>query len=162
MKQLILNGIVSSAVQEELLSILSRDEQYDRIEKLAKILKSTIVSHSIAFLVIDGLDECDDKTQRDIIDFLKGLIESGACEIRILVTCRDESQTLGVISHWPSIFLSESAIGDDLRRFVSFSVRSSIERGDLNVSDTSLEREIVAVLAEKAHGMFVLRSNQQL
>ena len=150
-------GILSSSAQQELLTIFGRDEGNDQEDRLAKIIQSTILSRPIAFLVVDGLDECKDETRRYIINFLNRLIECEACEIRVLVTCRDEGQTLSIISHWPSILISEGAIADDLRRFVSSSVRSSIERGDLKINDTSLEQEVITILAAKAHGMLVVR-----
>ena len=156
LKQLILSGIMSLAAQEELLISLGTDEDNDCNEKFVKALKATILAHPVAFLIVDGLDECKVNAQRYILTFLNELTESHTSDIRILVTCRDESQTLGAISHWPKIHLSENAISGDLQRFVSSSVRSSIEKGDLEISDTALEQEVVEALTAKAHGMWVV------
>ena len=162
MKQLILRDVLSLAAQQELLAILGRDEGNDQEDRLARMIQSTILLRPFTFLVVDGLDECKDETWRYMINFFNLLIESEACNIRILVTCRDEGQTLSTIRHWPSIQLSEGAIADDLQRFVSFCVRSSIDKGDLDINDPFLEQEIVAVLVVKAHGMSVVRFLQQI
>ncbi len=56
LKQLIFNGILSSVAQQELLTFVGENEDDDHEERLAKILKSAILSHPVAFLVVDGLD----------------------------------------------------------------------------------------------------------
>ena len=105
------------------------------------------------YVIFDGLDECTNDISRYISDLLLQLINIKSYNMHVLVTCRQESYVMNAIQKWDQIRLGEAVLEDDMRSFITSSVRSRVQKGDLKITDPVLEEKVVQKLADKAHGM---------
>ncbi len=136
---------------------------HDRLEKerskipswneLADLILPTVSKFKQTFIVVDGLDECEEseKLSRLLLD----LVESTAIRLKIYVSSRSESRQTRLFRNFPSIVIT-SGTTDDLILFVKSEIEDQIKNDKLLLSDARLKYEIVASLVSKADGMYVL------
>ena len=106
-------------------------------------------------VIIDGLDELEKQCQKEIIASLCSLTAYEAANVKTLILCREEDQLILFLQDIPKLRLTPSALKDDIKSFVTGSVKSRIGSGELRIRNPSLESEIVSELVNKAHGMFL-------
>lgn len=119
-----------------------------------KTLINVCLKFSRIFVVVDALDEVENKHQKEVVRILK---ELQAVHVKVLVTRRP---------HTADIFKKFAA---DIQRYIETHendmqvvlTRSLAESDNMEgISDTDLEKEIVQNLARMAHGMFLLPALQ--
>lgn len=153
LRQLIHKGAVSQKAEKELIDSFVRDGRSPDDEKLVQELRSAAGRSGGLYIVFDGLDECKAETFRTVADLLIELTDDTSLGVRVLLTCRQQSHTMGLIHDWPQIRLDERSCMDDIQAFVASSVRARIEEGEMKISTPSLEHEVVTTLVKKSHGM---------
>ena len=121
--------------------------------EIVDLVWSLIQLRPLAYIVLDGLDECEKQPRQDVLNFLKRLSTLEKTSVRTFVSCRDEDQLLRSLHSYPRIQLTAVALLGDIKSFVEGSVRSRIESGQLTIRDPNLEHQIVRELVNKAHGM---------
>ena len=107
------------------------------------------------FLVIDGLDECRQEVQEEILSILTDLMASDKAVFKIYISSRKDTQISITLKDFPQISIHESHLTDDISLFVEETVKLRMDKRKLVLRDPALEREIVSELVAKAHGMFV-------
>jgi hypothetical protein len=121
------------------------------------ILKQSIYIYSKrVYIVVDGLDEASELSQKAIYDGLKQLLENAPKGIKLLLTGRDDlGSSFGIVPtlKFNSIPISPTAIALDIDSYVRASTRRRITEGSLVVQDPSLEELIVGELVKGAKGM---------
>lgn len=137
------------------MSSFGADGRSPEDEKLIQEVRIAAGRSERLYIVLDGLDECKEETLRGIMDLLIDLVKNTSLGVRVLLTCREESHIEKSIHDWPRIKLDEQASGDDIKAFVASSVRHRIDKGEMKISNLSLENEVITTLADKAHGMWV-------
>ncbi|KAL8685829.1 MAG: hypothetical protein Q9224_005653, partial [Gallowayella concinna] len=110
---------------------------------------------SLTYVIIDGLDECDKSTSRQISSLLIKLQSLDTPIVKTFISCRQEDQMLQNLTGVPTIQMSPSILKDDIRIFVAASVRSRVASDELRIRNPDLEKEITDELVSKAHGMFL-------
>jgi hypothetical protein len=106
-------------------------------------------------IVIDGIDECSNESQRAIIKELQALCLSPVPHCKILFSSRKEVHIYEKLSGKPQIPLdSREEVESDIRLYVKYKIRQ------LRTSDADLMSRIESNLVEKANGENFQRSNR--
>lgn len=127
-------------------------------ELLSLCIKAISSCDKVTF-VFDGLDECDDDSQRKLCDFLNRLTQFEQPRIKVLMTCREEEKPLKYLKRFRHLQLTIKASMADMESYVSSRIRFGVERNDIPLRDPSLEEEVVRALVSNAQGMFVSYTN---
>ena len=88
-----------------------------------------------------------------ILKILERLATMGKCKIKIFITCVEEGSVSHHLASHACIQLSPAATTEDIRSFITSSVRSRIENGDLKIRNPKLEQDITSGLISRANGM---------
>lgn len=119
------------------------NEMVDLLIEISQYFTST-------YIMIDGLDECGTKLDRDrerLIDIIAELHVGEERLVRTLVFSRDEQDIRKRFEHAQFQTVSIAATSADLRLF------ASAWSGKLNVRSDELKAQIVDTLVEEAKGM---------
>ena len=153
LKRLLPDDAIPKEVMQQILQAYRNGQRTPGSHEIVNIVCTLMQKHPVAYVVLDGLDECEKQPRQDILNFLNQLATFEKVSIHTLVTCRDEDQLLRSVSSYPRIQLTAVALGSDIELFVKGSVRSRIDFGQLTMKDPDLEHQIVQELVDKAHGM---------
>ncbi|KAL8770537.1 MAG: hypothetical protein Q9209_003793 [Squamulea sp. 1 TL-2023] len=155
LKQFLSNGHIPEAVEKLIPQGYGEDAYTLSIIELIDLVCVAIKQTSLTFFIVDGLDECEKTSRKEISSLLDRLQKTDTPIAKILISFREEDQVLRSLQGLPTIHMTSSTLGDDIRLFVSASVRSRITSRELRIRNPSLENEITDELVNKAHGMFL-------
>ncbi|KUJ07177.1 uncharacterized protein LY89DRAFT_370709 [Mollisia scopiformis] len=116
-----------------------------------------IATHPLC-IVLDGLDECTEHSQKIICDGLQHLLHLDNLKLKVFITARAELESslkLRPSISSLSISISSATIALDIGSYVRASTRHRISNGSLVMQDPSLEELIVDKLVNGAKGMFL-------
>ena len=150
LKQTIIRGVTPS-LEDEIARACDNGYGSQDVHRLSLFLQEATESASSTYIIVDGLDECAREDARSLLALLERIMATSKTSVKVLVTCRDEDETVGSISHYPQICLSESVLAADLACFVDQTVKASI--GSSKLRRKSMQDEIISQLTSKAHGM---------
>lgn len=125
-------------------------------ERILDILNHSIPSDFRAYIVLDGLDECEEKEVDILVQFLQTL--QGRLRLSLCISFRAGVESSLILS--PSVFLKSSTVmipddNPDVAGFISAQLEKSIESGKLRVGDPALILEIEDALLQGTQGMFL-------
>lgn len=109
-----------------------------------------------SYIVLDALDECDDRTE--LMDIIETIVGWQLEKLHILVTSRKEQDielTLEtLVDPTDTIYLQAEAVDKDIRRYVvhQLSTNKSLAKW---CKDDAICQEIETALMEKSQGMYV-------
>ena len=153
LKQLLSTDHFPKAIEPQILRAYKDSQRTPRTDELVDLVCSLMQLHPLAYIVLDGLDECERQPRQDVLNFLKRLSNLGSSCVRTLVSCRDEDHLLRSLHQYPRIQITAEVLERDIKSFVGGSVRSRIDSGQLTIQDPDLRHQIVRELVDKAHGM---------
>ena len=153
LKQLFHSGRLCEQVIEMVVRTFYKHANGPHERELAEMLHQAIKASAATYIVLDGLDECAENSQRSMVDQLCRFASFNQPSVKIFITCRDEERPLKYLHKFMHIHLSATAIEDDIKLYISGVVRSSVDSCDITLRDPALENEIVAKLTAKAQGM---------
>jgi hypothetical protein len=104
------------------------------------------------FVVIDALDECDERDKL-LIELLE-IINSGR-KLNLLMTSRPEFDIQQLFNTLPNMSLIESNMSADIDHFIKARLGALLESRRLKLRDSELRCEIEKVLTSRANGMEV-------
>lgn len=119
------------------------------------LLVSTRRFFSQTLIVIDALDECNDR--EPLMDVLLELSNETSGCIKVLVTSRSEIDIHSIFSKMPNICIRKDDVSADVESYITSEVRSRIQSKKLKLRDPNLEEVITTALAGKADGMYDIR-----
>lgn len=125
----------------------------NELAELAELFRMALSLSSRAFLVIDGLDECEKNACREILSIINWILKTTGCVIKIYILSQSDIQILHALAAYPRISLSTSTLSSDIEAYVTSATQALIEERQLLIQSPALEREIITVLKEKANGM---------
>ena len=152
-KQLFLKHQIPKHIETQLLQIYAGGTRSPAESALGAIFCSICALHPGLYIVVDGLDECEKPAWQAILKafmHLKDIQQSG---IKIFVSCVEEGPLSHHLAKFAYLQLSQAATIEDIKVFVTSSVRSRVEDGELRIRNPKLEQEIVSELVSKANGM---------
>ena len=120
---------------------------------LTELLYAAVQSRPGLCLIVDGLDECERNVQETITSTLCHLVTIGNTVVKILMTGRDETHLLSRLRGFGRLQIFSHASRADIRSYISHSIVSRIESGNLTLRNQTLKDEIISRLADKAQGM---------
>ena len=128
------------------LGTIDTDQVLDYIERLVPSN-----SHEY-FIVIDGLDECEEKESRFLLRCLKQLLISKTT-LRVYCSSRPDvfrwaSALIG--PQW-NVFMSQTS--SDIEEYIEDTLNQRLESGNLSIGDPTIILTIQDALSENAHGM---------
>lgn len=124
-------------------------------EELFAVLKNALKRFSKAYVLIDGLDECKREDICLVLSMLEELLQSqpNPPPPKVLIFSRDLDMIPRIVTSYARLEVSINKMSFDINSYIEETVKSKISCGDLNISDVSLEKEVIATLKEGAHGM---------
>ena len=115
------------------------------------------------YIVIDALDEMEEKSRKELYPILERLVnhgstESGACKVKIFAASRAGQRDVKLAfskDSWSRMGLEKSDTGGDIKKYVEVQTQSAIDDGDLLEGDVDddLKKEIIERLVKGAEGM---------
>lgn len=136
------------AIEKRLRSMLLTPDLEPSVNELSKFFASVTQLATTSYLVIDGLDACEDSARREVLAFLARLIRDGAGRIKVVVASRwiDDSEPLNG-------FRQISAGNPvDIEQCIGHMVDESIEDGTITITAPSMAKVIKQALISKSDG----------
>ena len=153
MKQLIMQCLVPTEIERQLRQSVIDEARVPGDALLQRSILSAIEACPGLYVIIDGLDECEKEARRDAIALIEALLAHKRAAVKTFVSCREDEHLLRSLDVHPCIQLSEKLMENDINAFITGTVRSKVEAGELRINKPALEHKIVAELVTKAHGM---------
>ena len=153
MKQLIMQCLVPREIERQLRQSVIDEARVPGEALLRRSILSAIEACPGLYVIIDGVDECEKEARRDAIVLIEALLVHKRAAVKMFVSCREDEHLLRSLDVHPCIQLSETMMDNDINAFITGTVRSKVESGELRINNPALEDEIVAELVTKAHGM---------
>lgn len=153
LKQLLFNHQIPEQIESQLLQTYSGGTQSPAEKALSDIFYSSVALRSDICIVLDGLDECEKSVWQNMMKIFKALATMDRCNVKVFLTCVEEGPVAHHLQDAPCVQLSPTATSQDIRAFVTSSVRSKIEDRDLRIRNPKLEQDIVSQLVSRANGM---------
>ncbi|KAF2267556.1 hypothetical protein CC78DRAFT_456743 [Lojkania enalia] len=121
---------------------------------LRNLLLDAIAHFETLYIVIDALDECEDR--EELFQQLFNLPSSTQGNLRIFATSRNNPDIREGFNDVPhlAIEMREAVVQEDIRVFVRAEVADIIKRQKIKIRNEELKDEIINALSEKADGMF--------
>lgn len=123
------------------------------LETLYSILEKCLSFQTRNFIIIDALDECNDR--EELLKFVVDL-SSSSPKLNLLVTSRKEKDIQRELQHLPQLMLVGENTSQDIEVFVKTSLDSMIKNKNLKIRDESIREEIFESLCSGADGMYDL------
>ncbi|KAI0813084.1 hypothetical protein GGR55DRAFT_677409 [Xylaria sp. FL0064] len=123
---------------------------------IKQLFNSNIFKVKHIFVILDGIDECDEHDRSHVIEFLRQL--QGCCQLKVCVSYRLTADLrirneLAALSPEGAIQMPEE--NPDIISFIQAKLESCIETGKLTLGDPTLILEISQALEVGVQGMFL-------
>ena len=140
-------------------------ERYDKrrtvgevsANEATNIILNTIVGHSVTYIMVDALDECDRQRREFLIDCLKTILTKSSSVVKVFVTSRDNHQDIAwSMEGFPALYIDASRNQADIDRYVQYSVTNAVAKRKLLPTEQvtkDLQQMIENSLRESAAGM---------
>lgn len=122
-----------------------------------ELLRVALSSSKRTYIILDGLDECDAKERRCIVEFFRNTVEAlpvaDMNSIRCIFVSQDDKEARKDLSNIPLISISPSDTKHDIHSFVMI-WKDKIESkfGDLQ----GLRSDIAKIVTAKAQGIHIV------
>ena len=145
--------------QHEMFTKLDQDirESKPDTDWISDMLKRTLSTDRQYFVILDGLDECEDTEAHEVVRFLESLLASPNLRIKVFYSSQATSSKfspLGRSIAW-CISINHENIASDLEYYIDSSLEQRLENGYLQLGDPNLILSIQQALKEGAQGMYV-------
>ena len=123
--------------------------------RIVSLLQQILPDTRKYFVVLDGLDECDEDEARLLIDCLRELLSSTRHVFKLYCSCRPDivqwaSEGLSDIKH---VSMSSPAVNTEIAQFIRSSLERCLEGNLLQLGNPTLIHTIEDALLEGAQGM---------
>lgn len=122
-------------------------------EELFSLLLEVVKSFSNIYILIDGLDECNNEDINKILPMLNQLLRSTRPLLKVALFSREETNIAKALKDYPRVRVSSDKISLDLSIFIRETVETKINRGKLCISEPLLKMEVINTLTNGAQGM---------
>ncbi|KAK7928425.1 Vegetative incompatibility protein HET-E-1 [Apiospora marii] len=148
-----LKGIkVSKAMEGRIRTIISSSTSSDVLDLLRELMPAPLKS----YILIDGLDECDAKDRKELLQTLSALVSSGS-NIRLFLSSRFslQKEVKKRFTAVERLTLDCEATNEDIATYIEGILDEKLEDGELTVGDPALVGDIKTALMKGAQGMFL-------
>lgn len=127
----------------------SPQQKRPSLEDLENLFRCACEMFEKVYVIIDALDECDEKRNRKCFLQFLTLQSSTRPSPRMLITSRPHPQDIKTALAAAASILVEAS-DSDVRRYLAHTIEVD---GDLDIIDDSFKNEMVEVIATGAQGM---------
>ncbi|KAF3177347.1 hypothetical protein TWF788_007779 [Orbilia oligospora] len=159
----LLKQLLSHTNQDSIDPFLEKFEDPVPPNEVIQILQQLLKRANLCYLILDGLDECEEEDRYKLLRLFQGLLGFGHNQenLKILVASRYSVDISRIMSEQQVQEINVADhIGPDIGKFIEFELQERVQVRRLTVTPNMLE-EIGIALAEKADGMhehtFILR-----
>ena len=153
LKQLFLNYKIPEHIETQLLQIYAGGTRLPAEMALSAVFCSIVALYSELYIVFDGLDECAKSDWQAMLKVFNQVTAIRNSNVKTFTTCVEEGSVSHHLANTPCIQFSCAATMQDIRAFVTSSVRSRIEDRNLRIRNPKLEQDIISELVSSANGM---------
>lgn len=139
-------------IAESLRSMFVNNHRDPTIKELSELFASVARLPTASYLVIDGLDECNDSDRTVILTFLSGLMRRIPHGIKILISSRWMDSEL--LKNFHQISIHNSRNRSDIELYIREIVDEKIRDSIIVIKDPSMAKEIKQCLIRKSGGMY--------
>ena len=127
------------------------------VEDILEILKATLLPDRQYFIVIDGLNECDDTEIQQTIGILDSLLKSPHLKIKLFTSCRTSSMAWSTPTAWPlfRITINHADVKTDIDHYIQVMLEKNLKDDILQVGNPHIILAIEEALRQGAQGMSV-------
>jgi Cdc6-like AAA superfamily ATPase len=142
---------------EKLLERNFGDDKTSDLQVLRETLSAVIQLFPDVMIILDGIDEIDDDSQKIFYSTLNKLIQDAGPILKLLVSCRDDATHALRTPAGTSfrVHLQPANIAIDIEDYIRYSVKALLESGELVVQDSLLQEIMIETLVKGAQGMWV-------
>ena len=129
------------------------------IQAISRFLNAVLAPTRRYFIILDGLDECEESELRDLLGALKCLLSPPQLRVKVFLTTRTNvkdwiSQELQPYQHLAlNASQYQERIALDLEKVINTALQERLEKGKLHVGDPTLILKIEDALNSRAQGM---------
>ncbi|KAI0517855.1 hypothetical protein F5B22DRAFT_635706 [Xylaria bambusicola] len=148
--------LVSPQIPRQVMEDLENLDSFTGLDKFVDLLRIMMPPPTPSYVVIDGLDECENQDRSRLLVALSQLIDSRE-NIRIFLSSRDSvhGEIRKTFKTYKSFSMDCPSGHDAISIFINDIVRNKIQNEELSIGDPSLEEDIKLTLARGAQGMFL-------
>ena len=154
-QQLLCTSNISDEIAADIKSLFEDCTYKPTIQEVQQLLYRSLEPFPNLFLVLDGLDECDQASRGEVLSIIDWLMTLNSCTVRLFVSSQGDIQILHALEEYPKIQLSPIVLSHDIESYVAHATRTLIEQGQLLIQSPGIEHEIVTELTSRANGMYV-------
>lgn len=139
-------------IAESLKSMFLSAHMEPGVKALSQLLASVTQLGTTFYLLIDGLDECEDSARREVVTCLAGILHDSKGRIKVIIASRwmNISKPL---KDFRQISLEASRNSTDIELYIRQMIDESIENETITIKDPSMAEEIQQALISKSDGM---------
>ena len=127
-------------------------------DQILEILGTALPKTQKWFVIIDGVDECDQAEAKMVISAMQSLTALPMVNFKLYLSSRTDMYQW--MSRRPDrdwhVSITLEDVSPDISSFIDITLEHSIEDGKLQLGDPCLISTIRDTLVDKAQGMFVL------
>ena len=122
-------------------------------------LKTVLTGQRRYFIVLDGLDDCEEVQSKTIVEILRGLLDSPLLHIKLFLTTRTSVMSWVPLKLQPERHIDldtaehKASVAHDIDNFVNASLQERLRENELQLGDPNLVLKIQDALRTGAHGM---------
>lgn len=122
-------------------------------------LKTVLTGERRYFIVLDGLDECEEVQFKNIVEILRDLLDSPLLHIKLIFTTRTSVMSWVPLKLQPERHIDldtaehQASVARDIDNFVNASLQERLRENELQLRDPTLVLKIQDALKTGAHGM---------
>ena len=120
---------------------------------LFELLESLIQLPEIVYMVIDGLDECNENTRYQLLTFFMKLIKLRNRGIKIIISSRPEIDIMRSATKSHQISLEDAKDRLDIEAYIEDEIHQKRKAGKISFNEVSIMKEIKDALVKGAEGM---------
>ena len=160
--KMVLRNLLRQLLEPLQLDINEKDldsQMLDR-EDIVRAMLGELPLKRTYILIIDGLDECENRTLRELLGLLRILIKGPEHTFKIFYSCGNDLEDVVRQALVPQFQLHMMEDIREMEEYVLSSLESCLEQGDLSVQEPALVLRIKDALVGAADGMYLWVSLQ--
>ena len=125
-------------------------------KELHGLLLHLASTYNQAFLLVDGLDECDKKERAILLSTLQELSKLQPCKVHIMVTSRPHAQDI-IAAFQSSTRLEIKSLRTDITNYTRLQLDNNTEVTELmeDSEEPDLKETVISSVTERASGLYV-------
>ncbi|KAF8465397.1 hypothetical protein BDZ91DRAFT_849422 [Kalaharituber pfeilii] len=144
----------STESEEYLVKFFDQYNNIPSIHQWQELLIYTCSLHKRIYLILDGIDECHDDNQVQILEFLNQILSIPRC-IKIYLSSRKEVYLSRNLTDALSVSLDNIKCRPEIKGYIDASLKKCLDNKRLRIHDPAMIEEIKEALMGGVDGMFL-------